>query len=292
MSAQSEDKSRVRLALRPAWRYAKRSWHALQAPFRKLPEFLICGEVKCGTFAMYHYLSQHPRVIMCPDKEPHFFNTVFRYGLPWYKSHFPWIWTSYRSGEATADYFFHPRSAPRISQILPDVRCILLFRNPVERAFSHYRHNLKKKPWMKHSRTEGVSETLSFEEALHAEEERLAGERERLINEPDYYSWNHEHYSYKARGRYVEQLEHWYKHIDPAQCLVLQSEALRADKQAVFERVCTFLELPPAPLEDDRDYHVTEVKRTMDSKTRELLAAYFEPYNERLYSLIGERWDW
>lgn len=281
----------MRKILRPVWRRCKPLYIAVSSRMRKLPEFLIPGEAKCGTYAVHHYLSQHPAILMAKEKEPHFFNNNFYLGVNWYRQFFPWLWQKKLTGESSADYFFHPRSAPNIARILPECKLVIVFRDPVERAFSHYRHNLRPKPWIRDGRPE-ISENLSFEDALEAEEERLSGERDRLLADPRYYSWNHEHYSYKARGRYIEQLEYWMNYFDRSQMLIIQGEELALATQEVYDRILSFLGLPGYSLPDTRRYHENPVKGQMRDETRLRLKEYFEPYNRRLYEKLNVSWRW
>ena len=95
----------------------------------------------------------------------------------------------YLTGEATPYYLFHPHAAGRLAELIPHAKLIVLLRDPVTRALSHYQHNLAMR-----------CESLSFEEAIQAEPERLAGELEKMMNDPAYYSYNHQQYSYLARG--------------------------------------------------------------------------------------------
>jgi len=281
----------LRPALRPVWRGVKPAVLRLTGWARRKPGFIIIGEAKCGTFALHYYLGQHPRVGLPVTKEPNFFNNHYADGWWWYRSLFPWRWQAPCTGEASADYFFHPRSAPRIARDLPGARLIVMLRNPVKRVLSHYKHNRTAKSWVKDP-ARSISEPLSLEEALEAEKDRLTGEREKLLADGNYYSWNHEHFSYKARGCYIEQIEYWLQYFDREQFLFIRSEDLRKDKRKVFERTCDFLGLERQALTDDRDYHVTGSDEAMSEETLESLRAYFAPYNERLYAFLGEDWGW
>lgn len=277
--------------MRPVWRRAKRIYVRTGSHLRRLPEFMIPGEAKCGTYSVHNYLAGHPRVIMASEKEPNYFNNHFYFGVNWYRHFFPWIWRPGLTGEASADYFFHPRSAPNIARMLPECKLILVFRDPVERAYSQYRHNLKPKPWIQDGRPD-ISENLSFEDALEAEEERLEGEREKLLADERYFSWNHEHYSYKARGRYIQQLEYWLKYFDIGQMLIIQSEEMAVETQAVYSRILAFLGLPEFTLPEVKKYHVNPNQRPMAESTRRQLKEYFEPYNQQLYSKLDISWRW
>ena len=78
---------------------------------------------------------------------------------------------------------------------LPDVRILAMLRDPVERAYSAYKHELAR-----------GFETEPFERALELEDERLAGQAERMLADPDYQSFSHRHHAYVRRGQYAEQL--------------------------------------------------------------------------------------
>src|SRR5690606_34905253 len=179
---------------------------------RALPDFLIIGTKRGGTTSLWRYLLQHPLVPrLFPawnTKTSHYFEENWSRGEAWYRSHFPtdrqraWLQRRRgappRVGEAAPLYMFHPLVAERVAKLMPHVKLIVLLRDPVERAYSHW----------KERRTEGT-EPLSFAEALEAEEERTAGEREKLIADPYYHSNAYDWYTYRARGRYLEHLEPW-----------------------------------------------------------------------------------
>jgi hypothetical protein len=131
-----------------------------------LPDFVIIGAHKCGTTSLYHSLTRHPHVEGAATKELEFFNRHFDKGIEWYRRCFPRPrWKDGRrsiTGEATPYYLFHPHAAKRMAEVVPRARMIVLLRNPVDRAYSHYHH-----------RTRLGRETRSFEEAIEAETTRL-----------------------------------------------------------------------------------------------------------------------
>jgi hypothetical protein len=135
-------------------------------------------------------------------------------------------------GESSPYYLFHPLAAQRAARIVPHAKLIVLLRDPVERAFSHYKERVR----------EGV-ETLGFEEALAAEPLRLAGEAERLRADPGYYSFAHEHLSYLTQSLYDRPLRAWLDHFSLDSVLILRSEDLFSDGRAVLARVLAFLGL-------------------------------------------------
>src|ERR1700693_2394465 len=128
------------------------------------PNFFIVGAPKAGTTSLYEYLRRVPGVYMSPIKEPHYFNTikiVTVSALPpirdkaKYLSLFQGVKDEVAIGEATAAYLRDPETPKRIRDVVPDARIVMILRDPVERAFSHYLAYIR----------EG-SEPLSFQEAL------------------------------------------------------------------------------------------------------------------------------
>ncbi|MEU5567049.1 sulfotransferase family protein [Micromonospora musae] len=261
---------------------------------RPLPDFLIIGTKRGGTTSLWNYLVQHPLVPrLFPawnTKASHYFEENWRRGEPWYRSHFPTqrqretLASRHggpaRVGEAAPLYMFHPLAAQRVAALMPSVRLIVLLRDPVERAYSHW----------KERRTHGI-EPLDFADALAAEEERIAGERERLIAEPEYHSERHDWYTYRARGRYLEHLEPWLARFDPDQFLFLPSENLYRDARATYRRTLDFLGLPHHDLPEFKVYNDRR-SAPLDPEVREELTAYYQPHNDALRRRLGLDLDW
>ena len=219
-------------------------------------------------------------------KEVHYFDNNFDGGEAWYRSHFPsYIRLQFgrlKTGEASPYYLFHPLAPKRIAQLLPNVRLIALLRNPVDRAISHYWHEVKL----------GV-ETLPMEQALDPETEtaRLHQETKRLLRDETYFSQPHMHFSYLSRGRYAEQIQTYHRYFSESQLLILPSEELFAHTQATFDSVLNFIGLPPHTLADVDVRNPGSYDR-QDQDTRQRLASYFESHNQRLYDYLGLDEPW
>ena len=258
---------------------------------RMAPDFLIAGAQRCGTTSLYRYLAAHPAVVPpLFQKGIHFFDLHYGRGLRWYRGQFPVrpiadrrvAPTSPRAvtGEASPYYVFHPLAAERIARDLPAVKLIVLLRDPVERAFSAH----------KQESARGF-ETEPFERALDLEESRLEGELERIHAEPTYVSFEHQHHAYLARGRYAEQLERLFDLLGPERVLVLESADLLATPEPVWERVLSFLGLPPwNPPAFER--HNAQPSSPLSDRLRGRLEAYFAPHDEQLAALLGEVPSW
>lgn len=254
------------------------------------PDFLIIGGQKCGTTSLFTALSQHPCIYRPRKKEPMYFSYRHNRRASWYRANFPSLFLKaacrlrgkpFRTFEASPNYLFHPLSPQRARAAVPDAKLIVLLREPTARAFSHYQHIVR-----------DGQETLSFEEALEKEDERLVGEYEKILADESYEARAYRFYSYRTRGRYVEQLETWTKHFPREQLLVLQTEAYLRDPQATTDRVLDFLELPRWKDFSHQRQNVGGYRETMKEATRDELRAYFKPHNERLWKWLGEEWDW
>ena len=271
---------RVPDPVRKVLRGTYRAYGLATADVRRLPDFLILGAQKAGTTALYAYLRWHPQITGPSFKEVSFFDRHYVRGERWYRAHLPARRPGKIVGEASPSYLFHPLAPERVAQLLPRARLIVLLRNPVDRAFSHYQHEVAL-----------GREPLSFEDALDREEPRMRGEVERMLSDPSYFSeawWN---YTYLARGRYAEQLERWFATFPPEQLLVLLTDELATDPAGSYRRVLEVLgvearDLPSYPRIFEREYE------QMSPATRARLERQFEEPNRRLASLLNRQLPW
>ena len=185
-----------------------------------------------------------------------------------------------RTGEASPYYIFHPHAGRRIGQILPDVRIVVLLRNPVDRAVSHYHHEVRR-----------GRETLTFEEAIEREPERLAGEVDRMLTDDGGRGFNHRRHSYLSRGRYIEQLPAWYEIFPTERLLILRSEDLFADPAATVTRVYEWLGLPPAHGGVFRSLTRLPTAR-WQSRLDDGFRTTSNLYNRRLAEFLGRDMHW
>jgi hypothetical protein len=244
-------------------RFPKLAWlyRRATAARRPLPDFLVVGAQRCGTSWTYRRLAAHPSILRAWRKEVHFFDRddAFARGPAWYRAHFPRARPGMITGEATPSYLFVPAAPPRLAALVPRARLVVLLRDPVDRAYSHYQ-----------LRRRLGREQRSFEAALDAQAEGPLAVR---------------HDSYLLRGHYAEQLARLFGLFPSEQVLVLQSEALFAQPAVGLEQLLGFLGLGAADLDlspdDERPYEA------MAAGIRARLVEYFRPHNERLYDLLG-----
>ena len=273
----------VRRSVRDAGRWVHR---AALSKRHVLPDFLVIGAMKSGTTALMDYLMKTPRVFTPKNpagryvKELHYFDNNVERGDRWYRTFFP-----LRSalpddgcavGEGTPMYLFHPLVPGRVAARLPEARLIAVLRDPVERAFSHYKQSVK----LGH-------EDLDFVDAIRAEEGRLERDWALLAAGSDP-SPAFTHFSYVSRGDYAEQLERWHASCGAARLLVLTSTELLAEPGPTYGRVLDFLGVPPPADPPDLGLVNRSVDRSpMPSAARDLLRERFEEPNRRLRADFG-----
>ncbi|MFD0685147.1 sulfotransferase domain-containing protein [Actinomadura fibrosa] len=279
-----------------AGRTAIRGYGMGTAPLRPDPDFLLIGAKRGGSTSLYYTLLGHPGIMplfpgarLLPKandtKGVHYFDSHYDRGRAWYRSHFPAAARrrSRKVGEGSPYYLFHPLAAERAGRDVPHARILLILRDPVERAFSHYRER----------RRQHAEELASFEDALAAEPGRLAGEAERVAAGTGYRSYAHEQQSYRAQGEYAPHLRRWMAHFPAERIKVLAAEEFYADPQRSCDEVAAFLGLPPAPLPPSAT-RVWNAAPSQDLKpeTRRSLAEHYAPFNADLEALLGRTFPW
>ena len=198
------------------------------------PDFLIIGAQKCGTTSLYDYLVQHPQVLAARYKELHFFDYNFQKGEAWYRRRLPskaqmraaqkTVGTRVITGEASPCYMVFPQTPERVFRFVPNVKLIVLLRNPVDRAFSQYQMNRAKATVLiPETKQKEVREPLSFDDAIAAEDERMKAALELLERDPLSRGQWFQMHSYKTRGLYAQQLRRWLQWFPSEQMLILDS---------------------------------------------------------------------
>jgi len=192
-------------------------------PESSLPNFFILGAAKCGTTSLYHDLKNHPEIYLSKEKETHFFSidAYYSQGIKIYiKNHFNEANAYKIRGEATPFYFHRPQKIiPRLLEHFDPqkIRFALIFRNPVERAWSHYLHVKRL-----------LIETESFARALELEQKRFRNNSDK---------W----FTYFNDGLYYEQLTEWLKYFPRHNFQIIISEHYRGAKQSTLDELFRFL---------------------------------------------------
>lgn len=278
-----------------AAREAIRGYGTLTATWRPLPEFLVLGTKRGGSTSAWQYLVQHPQVMPMVarwenHKSPHYFYWHYERGEAWYRSHFPTLAARRAAerrlgrrvvtGESSPYYLFNPYVPGRVARDLPEARFVVLLRDPVKRAYSHY--------W---ERVDNGVEPLTFAQALAAEPERVAGEAERMAADPYYYSRPHDWYTYRERGIYAPQLQRWFDAVGRDRVLVLFSEELYADPQHATDTMARFLGIEPHPIPLFKRHNFRPAE-PMDDAVKAELRAFYTPHDDDLAELLGRDLPW
>ncbi len=210
-------------------------------------------------------------------------------GDRWYRSHFPSSAAARRArrraggpvacGEASPYYLYHPLAPARAAATVPDALVVVLLRDPVERAFSH---------WKERSQH---TETLPFEAAVEAESVRCAGELERILADPIYVSFAHRHQSYIDQGRYAPMLERWFDAFGRERVLVGVSEEMYADPQTFYDQITDRLGLGRHRLCDVEAYNA-ETAPEMSHELRQRLTELFRPDVDAVAAQLGRPMPW
>lgn len=198
----------------------------------KPPAFIIIGQAKSASTALFQSLCTHPRVEAPLLKEPQFWSQHYEAGLDWYYSHFPPLAgnSGIISGEASVTYIYHPEAPSRISGELPHIKLIVMLRDPVNRAYSDY--------WM-HVRM--GNESRRWEDIVNKD---LAAWPCCPL-ESDEYEKGGWLSTYLLQSAVLMHLKRWTMHFPREQMLILQNAELARDLPGTLGRVFGFLDLPP-----------------------------------------------
>jgi len=153
---------------------------------KRWPNLFIIGAMKAGTTSLYEYLKDIPDIYMSPVKEPKYFSEERdseNTGVKRIKDETEYLTLFEKAkdekflGEASPDYLFDPDSAKLINQIMPEAKIIIILRDPIERAFSHYLLDLRSNP----------TESQVHEKLLHDMNEKIKKKKIRLRLEASFY---------------------------------------------------------------------------------------------------------
>jgi hypothetical protein len=268
-----------------------RAVSAATAGARMLPELIVIGGQRCGTTSLFKNLAEHPQVLRPGiEKGIDYFSLYYDRDLDWYRSNFPVRRLAEartkRHGrplpfEACTYYMFHPSAIERIAKDLPVVKLIAMLRDPVERAFSAYKHELAR----------GFETERDFATALALEDERLDGELEKMAADVTYESHAHRHQAYRRRGQYAEQLERVYDVFPRQQVHVVESERYFEQPEQEYDAICAFLDLEPFRPKRFDQFNARP-SSPMPGNSRDLLERHFAAHDERLEALLGRPPHW
>ena len=201
------------------------------------PNFYIVGGVKCGTTSLWAHLKAHPQIFMPEVKEPHFFVTL----RPTQRERYTDLWINdvesyqqlYRKsgdavaiGDASPSYLWDQEAAGRIHEVCPQARIVIMLRDPVERAYSHFL-----------MQTMGGYEKRSLFDAL--QQDYSAENRGWWISN-----------LYVELGLYHEQVRRYLEVFRPGQVLICMFNELKDDSNKLFVKLANHIGVDPAPFQN------------------------------------------
>jgi len=228
---------------------------------------IVIGEAKCGTSSLHKYMNQHPKV--CSKKEINFFeknNSITNYFDLFDKTEY--------TIENSPKYFRHRGMAKKISNLLPNIKIILLLRNPIDRLYSNYNMNKKF-----HN---GINHIKDFESYVG------------YPNQPTGYLNNN-------INNYYSNLIEWYDFFDRNSIFIIKSEDLFENTNEITNEIFGFIGVDSYKINDTKPlipyYRGKNVKPKehyppINIKTKEWLREYFKEKNVKLYDLIERDMLW
>ena len=195
-----------------------------------LPNFMCLGAAKSGTTTLYDILRQHPDIYIPAFKEPHFFDIPENYknGIEWYKRNYFRNANKKIIADFTPSYFFEKEAPKRIFKNLGrDMKFLVVFRNPVDRAYSHYLHSKR-----------DDHESENFAKSLELEVSRL----KKHDNQSDYLSYLR--HSYVHQGLYAQMIDRYLQYFSLDNFLFIHFEdELLQERELTINRILEFLEI-------------------------------------------------
>jgi hypothetical protein len=284
-------RERVPRSLQPAAANVLLKLGSATSQWRLEPSFIVIGGQRCGTTTIFKSLSEHPDVLRPPvDKGTDYYTLNYGRGRDWYRSRMPLAASArLRAGRAGAPlafeactyYMFHPLAIERLAKDFPNIKLVAMLRDPVERAYSAYKHEFAR----------GFDPEPQFLRALELEDARLEGEIERIEADVNYESIPHRHWAYRRRGQFAEQLERVYEHFPREQVHVMESEAFFVDPAGEYRQLIDFLGLrhwEPAAFEQ----HNARPSSAMPEDAKAFLDEHYRAHDEQLTELLGREPFW
>jgi hypothetical protein len=234
-------------------------------------DFAIVGAQKAGTTALYSFIKKHPKVLFGNTKELHYFDDdnlfthnnqeVNKSNL---KKLFPTGAKNMLKGDATPIYMYWDNAIERLRKHNSKLKIIVILRDPVERAFSHWKMEYYK-----------GNDKENFYYAIKNEEERLKESQHRI-------------FSYKSRGLYTRQLDRIYSNFPKKNILVIKHCDLKNNHEQTVQTVFNFLDIyyVQTKKEEVQPSSMVNFKSdlTMNNNEKEYLENFFKHEKNKLRS--------
>jgi len=261
------------------------------------PDFIVIGAQKSGTSSLHYYLDQHPDIAGSTIKETHYFNDAIYFGIPHrrYRQYFKG--KSAFHFESTPAYLYSPETAENIKSYYPNIKLIILLREPGARAYSAWNHYLTLFPnWVNNSSIqnkptragnhlyqflfEGRQSFPTFRECLDTELDMI---KNGVGYEP----------ALLRRGLYLEQIETYLSFFDASQIKIIAFKDFVSNIPATLDSVCNFVGAKPVDWSGlkSEPRNKRAYSEPMSNDDRAFLDAFYEEPNEKLFQQFG-RMNW
>lgn len=279
-------------------------WLALSLHGTHGPNAIIVGAQKAGTTSLYRYLTSLPHISGASRKELHFFDKPYRFqqGKQWYEKHFiPRGFDGERFIESSPSYLARRDVPNRIKSMYPEMKIIILLREPVSRAYSAwnmYREMAESgnvPRFMRSDLENGIENPLydtffrdrvpSFPDYI--DQEMALIERNEQEEEP----------SVIRRGIYEPQIKRYIDTFGKRNILIIGFRELSLRPWETTQKAASFIDPSLPVLSMPSELEVTShnqrsYESSMDTASKQRLSAFYEPYNQRLFRILGGCPDW
>ncbi|CAD5222601.1 unnamed protein product [Bursaphelenchus xylophilus] len=261
---------------------------------QRFPDAIIIGVKKCGTRALLEFLKLNPNV-KAPGPEVHFFDKNYEKGYSWYRSQMPFTTSSQTTIEKSPAYFVSKMVPQRVKRLNPNMKLIVVVRNPITRAVSDYTQAVTR-------RKRSISN--AFEEMAKCEE----------INSTKCHHGINSSWGAIRIGVYHKYLQNWLNFFPIQQFMFVDGEKLIKSPANEIRKVEKFLGLTPVVKESD--FVIDKVKGfpcvrkinsstphclgkskgrvhpTVDPKVVERLQRFYAPENKKFFQMINQYFVW
>ena len=246
---------------------------------------MIVGVQKAATTSLFEILSNHSSITPSLRKEIHYFDDDEWYfkksSINEYHGFFPLPYCVPKGNilfEATPLYIYHPEVAQRLFKYNPELKLIILLRDPAYRALSawamyHYT--------FKDGEYSHLHDARTFKEAIEQELNK--------IDDINYYT---NKIGYVKRGIYHYQIENYFNYFKKNKVLILESSDLNNNFKNTLKLIHDFLEIPYEPLAQiSANIGVDDVVKGHEKEIK-TLKSFYKPYNLLLFELLGKDYKW
>ncbi|MEX2428344.1 MAG: sulfotransferase domain-containing protein [Bacteroidales bacterium] len=260
-------------------------------------DLIIIGAQKCGTTALFEFLTTHPKLIGSKQKEINFFNNDKKYikGIDFYHGFFPKRKNGLIYFEASPSYLQDNNciSCERIYEYNSKIKMIIMLRNPIERAFSAY--NMYCKKWRLNE--------------YWFDSWKIPNRQYIQRDYKDYSSFNYfikheldainDHNSIEApiisSGKYIDSIEKYYNKFGSEQFHFIENSRLLSQTHYELNKVIDFLDIEEKinwNFPSGMKIFEGNYENGIDKETYQILSSFYKPYNTKLFNLLNMEYEW